>query len=112
MAFQADVGMLLLAAVTLLFTGSEKVKMLNRREFQVQLDLPNGAAREEALALGQQVARRPLAEPGDAPVALCRAGDLHHAGATWPGRRAAAACDRGAGDRPGEARVEVGALVG
>ena len=63
--FLAGVGVLLLAAVTLLFTGSVKVKMLpfdNKREFQVQLDLPRGAAREEALALGQQVARRLLAE--------------------------------------------------
>ena len=35
----------------------------NKREFQVQLDLPAGAAREEALALGQDVARRLLGEP-------------------------------------------------
>ncbi len=34
----------------------------NKRELQVQLDLPAGAAREEALALGQQVARRLLEE--------------------------------------------------
>jgi multidrug efflux pump subunit AcrB len=65
-AFLAAVAVLLLAAVALLFTGTVKVKMLpfdNKREFQVQLDLPAGAAREEALALGQKVARRLLAEP-------------------------------------------------
>jgi len=65
-AFLGAVGLLLAAAVTLLFTGAVKVKMLpfdNKSEFQVQLDLPAGAAREEALALGQDVARRLLAEP-------------------------------------------------
>ncbi|WP_242342209.1 efflux RND transporter permease subunit [Anaeromyxobacter terrae] len=64
--FLAGVAVLLLAATALLFTGAVKVKMLpfdNKREFQVQLDLPAGAAREESLALGQQVARRLLAEP-------------------------------------------------
>jgi multidrug efflux pump subunit AcrB len=63
--FLAAVGVLLLASTALLFTGAVKVKMLpfdNKREFQVQLDLPAGAAREEALALGQRVARRLLAE--------------------------------------------------
>jgi len=66
LGFLAGVAVLLLASVGLLFTGAVKVKMLpfdNKREFQVQLDLPAGAAREEALALGQQVARRLLAEP-------------------------------------------------
>jgi len=65
-AFLGGVGLLLAGAVALLFTGAVKVKMLpfdNKREFQVQLDLPAGAAREEALALGQQVARRLLEEP-------------------------------------------------
>ncbi|MBK9519473.1 MAG: efflux RND transporter permease subunit [Anaeromyxobacter sp.] len=64
-AFLGGVGLLLAAAVGLLFAGAVKVKMLpfdNKREFQVQLDLPAGAAREEALALGQQVARRLLEE--------------------------------------------------
>ncbi|WP_242371555.1 efflux RND transporter permease subunit [Anaeromyxobacter sp. SG26] len=63
--FLAAVAVLLLAATALLFTGAVKVKMLpfdNKREFQVQLDLPAGAAREESLALGQRVARRLLAE--------------------------------------------------
>ncbi|MGC3999436.1 MAG: efflux RND transporter permease subunit [Anaeromyxobacter sp.] len=66
LGFLAGVGVLLLGAVALLFTGSVKVKMLpfdNKRELQVQLDLPAGAPREQALALGQQVARRLLAEP-------------------------------------------------
>jgi multidrug efflux pump subunit AcrB len=65
LGFLAAVGVLLLASTTLLFTGAVKVKMLpfdNKREFQVQLDLPAGTAREEALALGQKVARRLLAE--------------------------------------------------
>ncbi|HET7824405.1 MAG TPA: efflux RND transporter permease subunit, partial [Anaeromyxobacter sp.] len=63
--FLAAVTALLLAAVALLFTGAVKVKMLpfdNKREFQVQLDLPAGAPREQALLLGQRVARRLLAE--------------------------------------------------
>jgi len=64
--FLAGVGVLLAAAVSLLAVGAVKVKMLpfdNKREFQVQLDLPAGAAREDALALGQRVARQLLAEP-------------------------------------------------
>jgi multidrug efflux pump subunit AcrB len=64
--FLAGVAALLLAAVALLLGGAVKVKMLpfdNKREFQVQLDLPAGTAREEALALGEGVARRVLAEP-------------------------------------------------
>jgi multidrug efflux pump subunit AcrB len=64
--FLAGVAVLLAGAMTLLFTGVVKVKMLpfdNKREFQVQLDLPAGAAREEALALGQRVAQLLLAEP-------------------------------------------------
>jgi multidrug efflux pump subunit AcrB len=65
LGFLAGVAALLVAAVALLFTGTVKVKMLpfdNKREFQVQLDLPAGAPREQALALGQRVARRLLAE--------------------------------------------------
>jgi multidrug efflux pump subunit AcrB len=66
LGFLAGVAILLGAAVVLLFTGAVKVKMLpfdNKSELQVQLDLPAGAAREEALALGQDVARRLLQEP-------------------------------------------------
>jgi multidrug efflux pump subunit AcrB len=66
LGFVAVLGVLLAGAVALLVTGAVKVKMLpfdNKRELQVQLDLPAGAAREEALALGQRVARRLLAEP-------------------------------------------------
>jgi len=53
-------------AVALVATGVVKVKMLpfdNKSEFQVQLDLPAGTAREEALAVGQRMARRLLEEP-------------------------------------------------
>ena len=66
LGFLGGVGLLLAAAVALLLLGAVKVKMLpfdDKRELQVQLDLPAGAARERALALGQQVARRLLAEP-------------------------------------------------
>jgi multidrug efflux pump subunit AcrB len=65
-AFMAGVGALLLGAVALLGAGLVKVKMLpfdNKSEFQVLLDLPAGTAREDALALGQRVARRLLEEP-------------------------------------------------
>jgi multidrug efflux pump subunit AcrB len=58
--------LLLAGAVALVATGVVKVKMLpfdNKSELQVQLDLPKGAAREEALAAGQALARRLLAEP-------------------------------------------------
>ncbi|HET6437330.1 MAG TPA: efflux RND transporter permease subunit [Anaeromyxobacter sp.] len=66
MGFLAGVGVLLAAAMVLLVVGAVKVKMLpfdNKREFQVQLDLPAGAARERALSLGETVARRLLREP-------------------------------------------------
>jgi multidrug efflux pump subunit AcrB len=66
LGFLALVGLLLVGAASLLFVGAVKVKMLpfdNKSELQVQLDLPAGAAREEALALGQAVARRLLTEP-------------------------------------------------
>jgi multidrug efflux pump subunit AcrB len=66
LGFLAGVGVLLVASTTLLYAGAVQVKMLpfdNKRELQVQLDLPAGTAREEALALGQDAARRLLAEP-------------------------------------------------
>jgi multidrug efflux pump subunit AcrB len=66
LAFAAGVVVMLLAAMALLGVGVVKVKMLpfdNKSELQVQLDLPAGAAREEALAVGQRVARRLLEEP-------------------------------------------------
>jgi multidrug efflux pump subunit AcrB len=66
LAFGAAVVLLLGGAVALLATGAVKVKMLpfdNKSEFQVQLDLPAGTAREDALALGQRVASRLLGEP-------------------------------------------------
>jgi multidrug efflux pump subunit AcrB len=64
--FLVLVVVLLGAAVSLVGFGAVKVKMLpfdNKSELQVQLDLPAGAAREDALALGQRVARRILDEP-------------------------------------------------
>jgi multidrug efflux pump subunit AcrB len=65
-AFLALVLVLFGGAVALVATGVVKVKMLpfdNKSEFQVQLDLPAGTAREEALAVGQRMARRLLEEP-------------------------------------------------
>ncbi|MFL5442817.1 MAG: efflux RND transporter permease subunit, partial [Myxococcales bacterium] len=57
---------LLGGAIALLATGVVKVKMLpfdNKSELQVQLDLPAGTPREDALALGQVLGRRLLSEP-------------------------------------------------
>ncbi len=64
--FFAGVLLLLGGAMALVGFGAVKVKMLpfdNKSEFMVQLDLPAGTPREDALALGQQVARRLLQEP-------------------------------------------------
>ena len=64
--FLALVLVLLGGAVSLVATGAVKVKMLpfdNKSEFQVQVDLPAGSPREDALALGQDLARRLLQEP-------------------------------------------------
>jgi multidrug efflux pump subunit AcrB len=66
LAFLALVLVLFAGAASLVAFGVVKVKMLpfdNKSELQVQLDLPAGAAREEALALGQKLARRLLQEP-------------------------------------------------
>jgi multidrug efflux pump subunit AcrB len=66
LAFLGGVAALLAGAVALLAAGVVKVKMLpfdNKSELQVQLDLPAGTAREDALALGQSLARRLLTEP-------------------------------------------------
>ncbi|HEX4802557.1 MAG TPA: efflux RND transporter permease subunit, partial [Myxococcaceae bacterium] len=65
-AFLALVVLLLSGAMALVATGAVKVKMLpfdNKSEFQVQLDLPAGTAREESLALAQKMARLLLVEP-------------------------------------------------
>ena len=65
-AFVALVLVLFAGAASLVVFGALKVKMLpfdNKREIQVQLDLPAGTAREEALAVGQALARRLLQEP-------------------------------------------------
>jgi multidrug efflux pump subunit AcrB len=65
-AFLALVLVLFAGATSLVAFGALQVKMLpfdNKRELQVQLDLPAGTAREEALAVGQELARRLLEEP-------------------------------------------------
>ena len=65
-AFLAAMLVLLGGAGALVAFQVVKVKMLpfdNKSEFQVQLDLPAGTPRENALALGQAVARRVLEEP-------------------------------------------------
>ena len=64
--FFGGMAILLLGAGSLVAFGAVKVKMLpfdNKSEFQVQLDLPAGTPREDALALGQDLARRVLQEP-------------------------------------------------
>jgi len=64
--FFIGVVVLLLGAMSLVGFGVVKVKMLpfdNKSEFMVQLDLPAGTPREDALALGQDLARRLLGEP-------------------------------------------------
>ncbi len=66
LAFFAGVILLLMGAMSLVGFGVVKVKMLpfdNKSEFQVQLDLPAGTPKENALAVGQAVARRLLQEP-------------------------------------------------
>ncbi|MEO8622688.1 MAG: efflux RND transporter permease subunit [bacterium] len=58
-AFYAGVGALLLASVGLVFVKAVKVKMLpfdNKSEFQVIIDLPEGATLETTNALGQDIA--------------------------------------------------------
>ncbi|MBK8572300.1 MAG: efflux RND transporter permease subunit [Holophagaceae bacterium] len=65
-AFFGGVVALLLGAMSLVGFGVVKVKMLpfdNKSEFMVQLDLPAGTPREDALAVGQDLARRLLKEP-------------------------------------------------
>jgi multidrug efflux pump subunit AcrB len=64
-AFLAVVLALFAGAASLVALGALKVKMLpfdNKRELQVQLDMPAGTAREEALAVGQALAQRLLEE--------------------------------------------------
>ncbi|WP_257306368.1 efflux RND transporter permease subunit [Geothrix campi] len=62
-AFFAGVVVLLAGAMSLVGFGVVKVKMLpfdNKSEFMVQLDLPAGTPKEDALAAGQDIARRLL----------------------------------------------------
>jgi multidrug efflux pump subunit AcrB len=66
LGFFAGVVVLFLGAVALVGTGVVKVKMLpfdNKSEFMVQMDLPDGTPREDALAAAQTLARRLLQEP-------------------------------------------------
>ena len=65
LGFFAGVLALLAGAMSLVGFGWVKVKMLpfdNKSEFMVQLDLPDGTPREDALALGQTLARRLLTD--------------------------------------------------
>ncbi len=64
--FFGGVLVLLIGAMSLVGFGVVKVKMLpfdNKSEFMVQLDLPAGTPKEDALAVGQDLARRLLKEP-------------------------------------------------
>ena len=59
LGFYGATVVLLLGSVALLFVGAVKVKMLpfdNKSEFQVVLDLPEGASLESSAALAQEVA--------------------------------------------------------
>ena len=65
-ALLAGLLSLLAGAGALVAFRAVKVKMLpfdNKSEFQVQVDAPAGTPRENALALGQKLARRALEEP-------------------------------------------------
>jgi multidrug efflux pump subunit AcrB len=65
-AFMAGLVALLGGAMVMVGQGAVKVKMLpfdNKAEFQVQLDMPAGTPRQEAFAVGQNLARRILQEP-------------------------------------------------
>jgi multidrug efflux pump subunit AcrB len=64
-AFFVLVVLLLGGSMALVAAGAVRVKMLpfdNKSELQVLIDLPAGAAREDALAVGQRLARRLLQE--------------------------------------------------
>ncbi|HJW71583.1 MAG TPA: efflux RND transporter permease subunit [Geothrix sp.] len=64
-AFFGGMVLLLVGAMSLVGLGVVKVKMLpfdNKSEFMVQLDLPAGTPKEDALATGQDIARRLLQE--------------------------------------------------
>ncbi|MGA2083588.1 MAG: efflux RND transporter permease subunit [Holophaga sp.] len=64
--FFAAIAVLFLGAMSLVGLGVVKVKMLpfdNKSEFMVQLDLPEGTPKEDALVVGEAVARRLLQEP-------------------------------------------------
>ena len=66
LGFFLGVLILLGGAMSLVGLGWVKVKMLpfdNKSEFMVQLDLPDGTPREDALVVAQTLARRLLQEP-------------------------------------------------
>jgi multidrug efflux pump subunit AcrB len=66
LGFLALVLALFAGAVALVGVGFVRVKMLpfdNKSEFQVFVDLPGGATREQSLAVGQQLGRVVLADP-------------------------------------------------
>ena len=66
LGFLALVLVLFAGAVALVGVGFVRVKMLpfdNKSEFQVFVDLPAGAPREQSLAVGQQLGRVLLADP-------------------------------------------------
>jgi len=66
LAFFGGVVVLFAAACSLVGFGLVKVKMLpfdNKSEFMVQLDLPAGTPREDAMAAAQTLARRLMQEP-------------------------------------------------
>ena len=66
LGFLALVLALFAGAVALVGVGFVRVKMLpfdNKSEFQVFVDLPAGATREQSLAVGQQLGRVLLADP-------------------------------------------------
>jgi multidrug efflux pump subunit AcrB len=65
LGFLVGVLAMLGGAMALVGTGVVKVKMLpfdNKSEFMVQLDLPAGTPKEDALALGQRLAHRLMQE--------------------------------------------------
>jgi multidrug efflux pump subunit AcrB len=65
-AFMAGLLTLLGGAMAMVGQGTVKVKMLpfdNKAELQVQLDMPAGTPRQDAFAVGQDLARRILQEP-------------------------------------------------
>ncbi len=77
LAFYGITVVLLFGSVALLFVGAVKVKMLpfdNKSEFQVVLDLPEGASLESSAALAQEVAALPAPDVPEVESAEVYAG--------------------------------------